>query len=272
MDFTRACKYAEYINSVTNSFKPDIAVVLGSGLGEVFADAEIISAVNYCDIPDFPVSTVSGHKGRYIFMRIGNKNIVAMQGRVHYYEGYTMQEAVTPVSVMKLLGAETLVLTNACGGINPAFNAGDLMIITDHITSFVPSPLIGKNDDSFGKRFPDMSNVYDKALISKIEESAKENKITMQKGIYLQTTGPNYESPAEVRMFGLLGADAVGMSTACEAMVASYLGMSICGISMVSNKAAGLTDTPVTHEEVKQVALASADKLGKIIVGLINKL
>lgn len=272
MDFTKACKYADYIKSVTNGFKPDVAVVLGSGLGEVFADIEIISAVNYCDIPDFPISTVSGHKGRYIFMRIGNKKVVAMQGRVHYYEGYTMQEAVTPVCVMKLLGAQALVLTNACGGINPSFNAGDLMIITDHITSFVPSPLIGKNDDSFGERFPDMSNVYNKALVAKIEESAKENNITMQKGVYVQASGPNYESPAEVRMFGLLGADAVGMSTACEAMVASYLGMSVCGISMVSNKAVGLTDEPVTHEEVKRVALASANKLGKIIVGLINKL
>ncbi len=272
MDFTKACKYADYIKTATNNFKPDIAVVLGSGLGEVFADAEITASVDYCNIPNFPTSTVSGHKGRYIFMRIGNKNVVAMQGRVHYYEGYTMAEAVTPVAVMKLLGAKTLVLTNACGGINPRFDAGDLMIITDHITSFVPSPLIGKNDERFGERFPDMSNIYDKSLIAKIEESAKENNITMQKGVYVQASGPNYESPAEVRMFGILGADAVGMSTACEAMVASYLGMSVCGISMVSNKAVGLTDTPVTHEEVKRVAVASASKLGKIIVGLINKL
>lgn len=272
MDMTRAEKYADFIKEKIGNFKPDVAVVLGSGLGEIFSNAEVIADVNYSDIPDFPVSTVSGHKGRFIFLRLENKNLVVMQGRIHYYEGYTMQEAVTPICVMKLLGAEALILTNACGGINPKFNTGDLMIITDHISSFVPSPLIGKNDDRYGERFPDMSNIYNKSLIAKIEESAQENNITVQKGVYLQASGPNYESSAEVRMFGILGADAVGMSTACEAMVANYLGVQVCGISMVSNKAVGLTDTPVTHEEVKRVANASAERLKRIIVGLLKKL
>ena len=272
MDMTKAEKYAEYIRGRIGDFKPEVAVVLGSGLGDIFSGAEIIADINYSDIPDFPVSTVSGHRGRFIFLRKENKNIVVMQGRVHYYEGYTMQQAVTPICVMRLLGAEALILTNASGGINPQFNAGDLMIITDHISSFVPSPLIGENNDSYGERFPDMSNIYNKELVSKIEISAQENDIVMQKGVYLQASGPNYESPAEVRMFGLLGADAVGMSTACEAMVANYLGMMVCGISMVSNKAVGLTDTPVTHEEVKRVAKESSEAMGKIIVGLIKKL
>lgn len=272
MDMKKAEKYSEYIKDKIGNFKPELAVVLGSGLGDIFGNAEIIADIEYSNIPDFPVSTVSGHRGRFIFLRIENKNIVVMQGRIHYYEGYTMQQAVTPVCVMRLLGADTLILTNASGGINPQFNAGDLMIITDHISSFVPSPLIGENNDSYGERFPDMSNIYNRELISKIECSAQENNIAMQRGIYLQASGPNYESPAEVRMFGLLGADAVGMSTACEAMVANYLGMRVCGISMVSNKAVGLTDTPVTHEEVKRVAKASSEKMGKIIVGLIKKL
>lgn len=272
MDMTRAEKYAEYIKGRLGDFKPEVAVVLGSGLGDIFSGAEIIADIDYSDIPDFPVSTVSGHRGRFIFLRIENKSLVVMQGRIHYYEGYTMQQAVTPICVMRLLGAEALILTNASGGINPQFNAGDLMIITDHISSFVPSPLIGENNDSYGERFPDMSNIYNKELVSKIESSAQENNIAMQKGVYLQASGPNYETPAEVRMFGLLGADAVGMSTACEAMVANYLGMRVCGISMVSNKAVGLTDTPVTHEEVKRVAKESSEAMSKIIVGLIKKL
>lgn len=272
MNMKKAEEYAEFIREKIGNFKPDVAVVLGSGLGDIFADAKIIADVNYNDIPDFPVSTVSGHKGRFIFLRLAGKNLVVMQGRIHYYEGYTMQQTVTPICVMKLLGVKTLILTNACGGINPQFGAGDLIIITDHISSFVPSPLIGKNDDRYGERFPDMSNIYDKSLIEKMEKSAQENNIAIQKGIYVQASGPNYESPAEVKMFGILGADAVGMSTACEAMVANYLDMQVCGISMVSNKAVGLTDTPISHEEVKRVAKASASRLRKIIVGLLEKM
>lgn len=272
MNMTKAEEYAEFIRKKIGSFKPDAAVVLGSGLGDIFDDAKIIADVNYNDIPDFPVSTVSGHNGRFIFLRLADKNLVVMQGRVHYYEGYTMQQAVTPICVMRLLGAKTLILTNSCGGINPQFGAGDLMIITDHISSFVPSPLIGKNDDRYGERFPDMSNIYDKSLIEKMEKSAQENNIAIQKGVYVQASGPNYESPAEVKMFGILGADAVGMSTACEAMAANYLGMQVCGISMVSNKAVGLTDTPISHEEVKRVAKDSSGRLRKIIVGLLEKM
>lgn len=272
MDMTRAEKYADFIKEKIGNFKPDVAVVLGSGLGEIFSNAEVIADVNYSDIPDFPVSTVSGHKGRFIFLRLENKNLVVMQGRIHYYEGYTMQETVTPICVMKLLGAEALILTNACGGINPKFNTGDLMIITDHISSFVPSPLIGKNDDRYGERFPDMSNIYNKSLIAKIEESAQENNITVQKGVYLQASGPNYESSAEVRMFGILGADAVGMSTACEAIAARHMGLEVCGISWVGCLGAGLCGKELSHEDVQAMALSVEDNFAALVTEVVTNI
>ena len=247
--------------------KPDIALVLGSGLGDFANGFEDASVIEYKDIPDFPVSTVSGHVGRFILGRLHDKNIIAMQGRVHHYEGYDMHQVVMPIRLMKLMGADTLILTNAAGGINSSFKPGDLMAITDHITSFAPSPLIGINPDNLGERFPDMSEVYDRKLVSLLENVSGELDIELKKGVYLQTTGPNYETPAEINMFRILGADVVGMSTACEAMAAKHMGMRIAGVSCITNMAAGLSDAPLNHEEVK----INADKLSARFTALISE-
>lgn len=249
-------------------FKPKVALVLGSGLGNYANTIEIEEIVNYNEIEGFPISTVEGHKGRFVFGYVENIPVVIMQGRVHYYEGYKMEEVVLPIRLMKLLGAETLFLTNAAGGVNENFQVGDFMMITDQISSFVPSPLIGKNLDKLGTRFPDMSNIYDKNLQSIIKECAERLHIPLKEGVYLQFTGPAYESPSEVKMARLLGADAVGMSTACEAIAANHMGMNICGISFISNMACGILDVPLSHEEVK----AAADKVTKDFQAFVSSI
>lgn len=236
------------------SFTPEIALVLGSGLGGIADEMEIVQTLDYSQIEGFPVSTVAGHKGRFVFGRLGGADVVAMQGRVHYYEGYPVSDVVLPIRLMKLMGAKTLFLTNAAGGINPAFKAGDFMLITDHISVLVPSPLIGENIEQLGVRFPDMSQVYSPRLRGIIEQSAAAEGVPLQRGVYIQTTGPNYETPAEIRAYGRLGADAVGMSTAIEAMAARHAGMEICGISCISNLAAGISANPLSHAEVQQTA------------------
>lgn len=249
--------------------KPEIAVVLGSGLGDFAYNISDSYTIPYSEIGNFPISTVTGHAGQFVLGKIGNKNVVAMQGRVHYYEGYTMKQVVMPIRLMKLMGAETLILTNAAGGINIDFNPGDLMMITDQITSFVPSPLIGKNEDAFGTRFPDMSHVYDVNYQEMLVNVANEYGIPLTKGVYLQTTGPNYETPTEIKMYRLLGADAVGMSTACEAMAARHMGMRVVGVSCITNMAAGVLDKPLNHEEVKETANKTADNFEKLIKNFI---
>lgn len=236
------------------SFTPELALVLGSGLGGIADEMEVEQTLDYSQIEGFPVSTVAGHKGRFVFGRLGGVNVVAMQGRVHYYEGYPVSDVVLPIRLMKLMGAKTLFLTNAAGGINPAFKAGDFMLITDHICSLVPSPLIGENMEELGVRFPDMSEVYSRRLRGIIESSAAAEGVPLQRGVYIQTTGPNYETPAEIRAYGRLGADAVGMSTAIEAMAARHAGMEICGISCISNLAAGISANPLSHAEVQETA------------------
>jgi purine-nucleoside phosphorylase len=251
-------------------FKPKIALVLGSGLGDYAKEIKVEAALDYKDIEGFPVSTVPGHKGRFIFGYVKEVPVVAMQGRVHYYEGYHMEDVVLPIRLMKKMGAEVLVLTNAAGGINEKFHAGDLMLIKDQISSFVPSPLIGPNMDKLGTRFPDMSDIYDKGLRSLIKKTAKKLDIPLQKGVYIQLTGPAYESPAEVRMCRLLGADAVGMSTACEAVAANHMGMKICGISCISNLACGMTDQPLSHEEVQEAADKAAPMFKKLVTECIG--
>ena len=251
-------------------FKPKIALVLGSGLGDYAKEIKVEAALDYKDIEGFPVSTVPGHKGRFIFGYVKEVPVVAMQGRVHYYEGYHMEDVVLPIRLMKKMGAEVLVLTNAAGGINEKFHAGDLMLIKDQISSFVPSPLIGPNMDKLGTRFPDMSDIYDKELRSLIKKTAKKLDIPLQKGVYIQLTGPAYESPAEVRMCRLLGADAVGMSTACEAVAANHMGMKICGISCISNLACGMTDQPLSHEEVQEAADKAAPMFKKLVTECIG--
>lgn len=250
-------------------FQPKVALVLGSGLGNYAETIQIEAVLNYDEIEEFPVSTIPGHKGRFVFGYVGEVPVVIMQGRVHYYEGYLMQDVVLPARLMKMMGAEVLFLTNAAGGVNFDFQAGDLMLITDHISSFVPSPLIGKNIDALGTRFPDMSDIYDKELRNIILEKAKELQIPLQQGVYMQLTGPAYESPAEVRMCRILGADAVGMSTACEAMAANHMGMKICGISCISNLACGMSEQPLSHKEVQEAADKAAPLFQKLVTECI---
>lgn len=245
--------------------KPDIALVLGSGLGDFADNISDKQYIPYAEIEGFPVSTVAGHAGTYVFGKIGDKQVVAMQGRVHYYEGYTMEQVVLPIRIMHLMGADTLLLTNAAGGINRTFQPGDLMMITDQITSFVPSPLIGPNNEALGTRFPDMSQVYDPTLQDKILLAAKACDISLKQGVYLQTTGPNYETPAEIRMFEKMGADAVGMSTTCEAMAAVHMGMRVAGISCITNMAAGIQNAPLNHREVSDTANRIAKQFAALV-------
>lgn len=249
------------------SFKPEVALVLGSGLGTYAEDIEIVESLSYNDIKGFPVSTVSGHEGRFICAYIGKVPVIIMQGRVHYYEGYDMTDVVLPIRIMSKLGAKKLILSNAAGGINPNFKPGDFMILTDHISSFVRSPLIGPNIDELGTRFPDMSEIYSKRCVNVIKEAAKEFDIDMKEGVYLQCSGPNYESAAEIRMYKLLGADAVGMSTACEAMAAAHMGMEVAAISCITNFATGLSEKKLDHVEVKEVA----DKVSSQFKGLVTE-
>ena len=252
--------------------KPDVAIVLGSGLGAFSERISDKTYLSYNEIPGFPVSTVSGHEGRFVFGRIGEKQVVCMQGRVHYYEGYSMQDVVLPIRLMRMMGAELLILTNAAGGVNSDFEPGDLMVITDQITSFVPSPLIGANIDSLGTRFPDMSEVYDKRLVQLLDNIGYKYNISLRHGTYLQTQGPNYETPAEIRMISMLGADAVGMSTAVEAMAARHAGMRVCGVSCITNMAAGIADRPLNHLEVKDTANKVAREFETLVENFVREL
>lgn len=235
------------------SFVPKVAIVLGSGLGSYGERLRLEAVVEYGSLEGFPVSTVPGHQGRFLFGYAGEVPVVCMQGRIHYYEGYSMEQVVMPVRLMRLLGAEILLVTNASGGIHPSFQPGDFMMITDHISSFVPSPLIGPNEERFGIRFPDMSHVYDVKLQQCIREAAGEEGIALKEGVYIQLSGPNFETPAEIRMCRALGADAVGMSTAVEALAANHMGMRVCGISCVSNLAAGISEIPLSDDDVKEM-------------------
>ena len=247
----------------------EIAVTLGSGLGDVADSIEEIAVINYRDIPGFPVSTVAGHRGRFYFCKIGEKNVAFMQGRVHYYEGYPIKECVMPLRVLHKMGCKTIMLTNAAGGVNFSFNAGDIMLIRDHISSLVPSPLIGENYPE-GTRFPDMSNVYDTDLVEKIKAAASDCGVEVKAGVYLQTTGPNYETPAEIRLYKALGADAVGMSTTVEAMAAVHAGVKVAGISCITNKAAGLSNTHLSHEDVQSTADKAKAGFTKLLLKTIE--
>ena len=253
-------------------FQPKVALVLGSGLGDYADRIEMAAELDYHEIDGFPVSTIPGHKGRFVFGYVGDVPVVIMQGRVHFYEGYPIQDVVLPIRLMRLMGAEVLFLTNAAGGVNYDFHAGELMMITDQISSFVPSPLVGPNAEELGVRFPDMSDVYDRELQDVIRRTAKELDIPLRQGVYLQLTGPAYESPAEVRMCRILGADAVGMSTACEAVAANHMKMKICGISCISNLACGMTDQPLDHKEVQEAADRVAPLFRKLVTESIREI
>jgi purine-nucleoside phosphorylase len=248
-------------------FKPQVALILGSGLGAFAEEINVVDTLNYNDIEGFPVSTVEGHKGRFVFGYVGNVPVVIMQGRVHYYEGYPMTDVVLPTRLMAMMGAKVLFLTNASGGVNANFSAGDFMLINDHISTFVPNPLIGQNVEALGTRFPDMSEVYNSRLREIIRSAAADLGIKLQEGVYLQLTGPSFETPAEIRMARALGADAVGLSTAVEAVAANHAGMRVCGISCVSNLAAGMTENKLTHAEVQECADKAAP-LFKRLIGL----
>lgn len=248
-------------------FKPKVALILGSGLGALADSLDVKAIIPYNEIANFPVSTVAGHKGRFVFAYIGTVPTVIMQGRVHYYEGYRMEDVVLPTRLMHEMGAEILFVTNAAGGANPSFQAGDLMLITDQIMNFVPSPLIGPNAAELGERFPDMSEIYDLKLQELIRKTAKELGIHLQAGVYVQSSGPNFETPAEVRMFRMLGGDAVGMSTACEAVAACHMGMRVCGISCISNLAAGLSKVKLSDDDVK----VTAQQVGHIFEKLVKE-
>lgn len=253
-------------------FIPKVGLVLGSGLGDYGDSATAEAVIPYEEIEGFPKSTVEGHKGRFLFARIEGTPVVMMQGRVHYYEGYPIHDVVMPIRLMKLMGAEVLFLTNAAGGMGDGFQAGDFMMITDHINLNVPSPLIGANLDELGPRFPDMSQVYDKDLQEIIRNSAKELEIDLKEGVYIQLSGPQFETPAEVRMAKLLGADAVGMSTVCEAIAANHMGMKICGISCISNLACGLSKNPLSHAEVQEVGEKVAPDFKRLVTRILGKL
>ena len=249
------------------SFRPEAALILGSGLGNFAEKVQIVETLDYKDIEGFPVSTVPGHKGRFLFGYVEDVPMVIMQGRVHYYEGYSMKEVTLPIRLMKLMGAKVLFLTNASGGINTEYHAGDFMLMEDHISSFIPSPLIGPNDEDMGPRFPDMSDVYKKEIREIIRRVAKEENIPLQEGVYVQFSGPAYETPAEIRMARLLGADAVGMSTVCEAIVANHMGMAVCGISCITNMASGILPQPLSHTEVQE----TADRVAPLFERLVSK-
>lgn len=253
------------------SFVPDIALILGSGLGDYADTIKQEAVLEYKDIEGFPVSTVAGHKGRFVFGYVGDVKVVVMQGRVHYYEGYSMEDVVLPVRLMKLMGAKVLFLTNASGGVNFDYSAGDFMLISDQIC-MAPSPLIGENLDELGPRFPDMSNIYDRELRKTIRETAASLGIKLREGVYIQLTGPNYESPAEIRMVRTLGADAVGMSTACEAIAANHCGLKTVGISCVSNLACGMTDKPLSHAEVQETADKAAPLFRRLVTESIKNI
>lgn len=251
-------------------FTSKVALILGSGLGDYADDIRVVDTLDYHDIEGFPVSTVPGHKGRFIFGYVDDVPVVCMQGRVHYYEGYEMSDVVLPTRLMKMMGAEVLFLTNAAGGIQLGMHAGDFMLIKDQIASFVPSPLRGANIEELGVRFPDMSQIYDLDLQDIVKRAASALEIRIKEGTYIQLSGPQYETPHEVAMCRTLGADAVGMSTACEAIAAKHMGMKVLGISCISNLASGISSIPLSHAEVQETADAVAPKFKALVTETIK--
>jgi purine-nucleoside phosphorylase len=254
------------------SAEPEIGIVLGSGLGNFLNELKIEASINYQDIPHFPVSTVKGHDGQLVFGELNGKKVVAMAGRFHYYEGYGASEVVYPIRVMKFLGISVLLLSNAAGGLNTSFKVGDLMIINDHISMSVINPLIGKNEDALGPRFPDMSEPYSKAIIRKAKSVGERLKIHLQEGVYYAVTGPTFETHAEYRMIHLIGADAVGMSTVQENIAAVHMGLKVFAISVITDMGIRDDDSVITHEEVLEAASNAEPKLTAIFKELVAEL
>lgn len=248
-EYERICQCLGSVREITD-FQPTLGLVLGSGLGDFAEQIQVDEIIDYHQINHFPVSTVESHKSRYVFGQIGDVNLVCMQGRVHYYEGYEMNDVVLPIRLMGMLGIKKLILTNAAGGIRSNFQAGDFMMITGHIPTFIPNPLIGPNVQELGVRFPGMDKVYSEKIQKSIIKAAEKNKINLQKGKYVQLTGPSFETPEEIDFLRLIGADAVGMSTVCEAIAAVHMGIEVGGISCISNMAAGMSQVPLSAEDV----------------------
>ena len=251
-------------------FVPKVALILGSGLNNYADRVETVCEIPYREIPGFPVSTAPGHDGRFILGYVDGVPVIVMKGRIHYYEGYPMSDVVLPVRLMRKLGAEVLLLTNAAGGVNEQFRVGDFMVIRDQITGFVPSPLRDGDWSAYGPVFPDMSNVYDAGLAAKILTCGARNGFVLRQGVYLQTSGPQFETKAEIRMFRTLGADAVGMSTAVEAVAAHQMGMKVCGISCITNMACGITDRPLSGAEVNETAERVENDFVRLVTAVIG--
>lgn len=251
---------------------PELLLVLGSGLGGFAERLDSVEVtLDYADIDGFVTSTVEGHRGRLVFGTLAGRRVCLMQGRVHLYEGYTPHDVTLPLRALRLLGTQILFLTNASGGVNFSLSAGDLMLITDQIATFVPSPLRGENLDELGCRFPDMSRIYDRTLCEAVREAAREEDVPLAEGVYLQLPGPQFESPAEIRMARTLGADAVGMSTAVEAVAARHAGMRVVGVSCVCNLACGMRDEPLSHEEVQAAGAAASERFSRLVTRAISK-
>lgn len=253
-------------------YKPEIGLILGSGLGVMAEEIENPIYIDYAELENFPVSTVEGHTGRFVIGDLEDKKVIAMQGRTHYYEGYSMQELVMPVRIMKEVGIEKLILTNAAGGVNEEFKAGEFMIISDHINLMGDNPLIGENLAELGPRFPDMSEAYNKELIELAENVARENGIITRKGIYAAETGPSYETPAKIKYLRRIGADAVGMSTVPEVIAANHMGLGIVGVSCITNMAAGVLPQPLNHQEVVKIAEKVRPDFIKLMRGIIKNI
>lgn len=261
----------DYINEYTDNFEPEIGIVLGSGLGDL-ADKYCDIAIPYSNIPHFAKSTVQGHKGQLVFADINGRKVVMMQGRNHFYEGHSMSDVTYPIKVMKKLGVKTLILTNAAGAVNKSFRPADLMVITDHINFMGTNPLIGRNDENFGVRFPDMSEVYSKNLIKIVDAAGRLLKLDLKHGVYMATTGPSYETPAEIKMARCMGADAIGMSTVPEAIVANYCGIEVIGISCISNYATGVSTKKLSHEEVIETTDKVKAKFKELVLLLLKNI
>ncbi|MBP0981381.1 MAG: purine-nucleoside phosphorylase [Oscillospiraceae bacterium] len=263
---------AEALKAKLGGFKPDILLILGSGLGALGDEVQDAIIVPYEEVPNMKHSTAPGHKGQFVFGKLAGKNVAAMQGRLHAYEGWSLVDTAFPVRLLKLLGAETLLVTNAAGAVNTDFSAGDIMMITDHIKLFAESPLLGKNVEEFGPRFPDVSHVYTPALQNIARESAKELGITLREGVYMYFMGPQYETPAEVRAARILGADAVGMSTVPETITAAHCQMKVLGFTLCTNMAAGVLDQPLSGDEVIEAGKAAAPRFAAMVKACIAKM
>lgn len=257
-----------YIESKTNGFTPEVGIVLGTGLGSIANEIAVEYDMPYEEIPNFPISTVKGHSGRLLFGTLSGRKVVAMKGRFHHYEGYDMKEVTFPIRVMKKLGIETLIVSNASGGMNPDFKVGDIMLITDHI-NMMPNPLIGKNIDEFGPRFPDMSEPYSKRLLSLAEEIAEKHNIKVQKGVYVGVTGPTFETPSEYQHYRIIGGDAVGMSTVPEVIVARHMSIPVFALSVITDLGGKHLTVAVSHEEVLEAAAKAEPLMTTIIKELL---